>query len=75
MPTSRVLASFGVALLIGVNCGPLVTIWASLATLLWRDRCRKGWVEIPVGTLAWQGLLCAVASVSAAVAALAWLSA
>ena len=62
------------ALLIGVNCGPLVTIWASLATLLWRDRCRKGWVEIPVGTFAWQGLLCAVASVGAAVAALAWLT-
>ena len=35
------------ALLIGVNCGPLVTIWASLATLLWRDRCRKGWVDGP----------------------------
>ena len=62
------------ALLVGVNCGPLVTIWASLATLLWRDRCRKGWVAIPVGTFAWQGLLCAVASVGAAVAALAWLA-
>ena len=29
-----------VAVLIGVNCGPLLTLWASLATLLWRERCR-----------------------------------
>jgi hypothetical protein len=28
-----------VALLIGVNLGPLITVWASLATLLWRERC------------------------------------
>ena len=62
------------ALLIGVNCGPLVTIWASLATILWRERCRKGGVEVSVGTLAWQGALCAVASIGAAVAALTWLA-
>ncbi|MGD9955263.1 MAG: SLC13 family permease [Candidatus Nanopelagicales bacterium] len=38
------------ALLVGVNCGPLVLLWGSLATLLWRDRCRArgldvGWRE------------------------------
>jgi arsenical pump membrane protein len=58
------------ALLIGVNCGPLVTIWASLATILWRQRCRKGEVAVSVATFAWQGALCAVASIGAAVAAL-----
>jgi arsenical pump membrane protein len=38
------------ALLVGVNCGPLVLMWGSLATLLWRERCRArgldvGWRE------------------------------
>ncbi len=61
------------ALLIGVNCGPLVTIWASLATILWRERCRKGDVSVSVVTFAWQGALCAAASIGAAVAALTWL--
>ncbi|WP_084519403.1 ArsB/NhaD family transporter [Nocardia mexicana] len=28
------------AVLVGVNCGPLVTMWGSLATLLWAQRCR-----------------------------------
>ncbi|MDP9219029.1 MAG: SLC13 family permease [Actinomycetota bacterium] len=35
-----------VALLLGVNCGPLLTMWASLATLLWRERCRAAGVEV-----------------------------
>jgi arsenical pump membrane protein len=35
-----------VALLIGVNCGPLLTLWASLATLLWRERCAAVGVEV-----------------------------
>lgn len=36
------------ALLIGVNAGVLVTPWASLATLLWWDRCRAAGVHVPV---------------------------
>ena len=35
------------ALLVGVNAGPLVTPWASLATLLWLARCRSVGVAIP----------------------------
>ena len=35
-----------VALLLVVNCGPLLTMWASLATLLWRERCRAAGVEV-----------------------------
>lgn len=33
-------------LLIGVNCGCLLTLWGSLATLLWRDRCRAAGVQV-----------------------------
>jgi arsenical pump membrane protein len=34
------------ALLIGVNAGPLITPWASLATLLWGERLRGLGVEV-----------------------------
>ena len=29
------------ALLVGVNAGPIVTVWGSLATILWAQRCRR----------------------------------
>ena len=32
--------------LIGTNAGPLILLWGSLATLLWRERCRARGVEI-----------------------------
>ncbi|WP_024800158.1 SLC13 family permease [Nocardia sp. BMG51109] len=32
--------------LIGTNCGPLITMWGSLATLLWAERCRARGVVI-----------------------------
>lgn len=35
-----------VALLVGTNLGPLVTPWASVATLLWAGRCRAGGVPV-----------------------------
>ena len=34
------------ALLVGVNGGPLITPWASLATLLWAARCRSAGVPV-----------------------------
>jgi arsenical pump membrane protein len=54
------------SLLVGVNVAPLVTPWASLATLLWAQRCRAAGVRIPPLALAAQGLLCAVVAGSLA---------
>ncbi len=62
------------ALLVGVNAGPLVTPWASLATLLWLQRCRAADVRIHAGKLAAAGLACAVVTVTAGTLALAWSS-
>ena len=44
------------ALLLGVNLGPLVLPWGSLATLLWADRCRArgvhvGWLRFALSGL------------------------
>ena len=58
------------ALLIGVNVGPLVTIWASLATILWRERCRRAGITISAWRFAWQGAVCAIAATVAATLAL-----
>lgn len=58
------------ALLVGVNAGPLITPWASLATLLWLDRCRAAGVRLSPVRLAAAGLVCAIAAVAAAVLAL-----
>ncbi|QRY63034.1 arsenic transporter [Gordonia sp. PDNC005] len=35
------------ALLIGVNVGPIIAPWASLATLLWHDQLRRSGVDVP----------------------------
>jgi arsenical pump membrane protein len=59
------------ALLIGVNAGPLVTIWASLATILWRERCRRAGIAISLWRFAWQGAVCVTAATLAATLALA----
>jgi arsenical pump membrane protein len=48
------------ALLVGVNVGPLVTPWASLATLLWAQRCRARGVQVSAWSRAGQGLVCAL---------------
>ncbi len=59
------------ALLIGVNAGPLITPWASLATLLWHDRLVRMNVLITWRGYALFGLIVAPVSVFAAVGALA----
>jgi arsenical pump membrane protein len=59
------------ALLVGVNAGPLVTPWASLATLLWLARCRSVGVAIPWRWLVPAGAACALLSVAAGTVALA----
>ncbi|EXU89531.1 arsenic transporter [Streptomyces noursei PD-1] len=59
------------ALLIGTNVGPLVTPWASLATLLWFERCRGQGTVIPLRRFMGTGLVLAVTATLAATAALA----
>jgi arsenical pump membrane protein len=58
------------ALLVGVNVAPLVSPWASLATVLWAQRCRARGIRIPAKSLALQGLACAAVSAGLALAAL-----
>jgi len=58
------------ALLIGVNLGPLVTPWASLATLLWHERLRVLNVPIRWGGFAAAGLVAVALTVPLAVLAL-----
>ncbi|MFC5832003.1 SLC13 family permease [Nonomuraea insulae] len=36
------------ALLVGTNVGPVITPWASLATLLWFESCRRHEVRVPM---------------------------
>jgi arsenical pump membrane protein len=59
------------ALLVGVDVGPLVTVWASLATILWRERCRRAGITISLWRFTWQGAVCALAATLAAALALA----
>ncbi|NVM95785.1 SLC13 family permease [Arthrobacter wenxiniae] len=59
------------ALLIGTNAGPLITPWASLATLLWHERLRRMNVLISWRGYALFGLVVAPLTVLAAVGALA----
>lgn len=62
------------ALLIGVNLGPLVTPWASLATLLWHHRIVSLGVDIRWGRFMLWGLVVAVPTVLVATLALALVS-
>ncbi len=57
-------------LLIGTNVGPLITPWASLATLLWAERCRSAGVEIRWPRFVLTGAITAVLVAAASVTAL-----
>ncbi|MCT9870309.1 SLC13 family permease [Paenarthrobacter aurescens] len=59
------------ALLVGVNAGPLITPWASLATLLWHERLVRMNVLVKWQGYAVFGLIVAPLTIVAAVAALA----
>ena len=58
------------ALLIGTNVGPLATPWASLATLLWYERCRAAGVAVPMRKFVLTGAGLAAACSALSVAAL-----
>lgn len=59
------------ALLIGTNAGPLVTPWASLATLLWHDQLKRA--NVPVRWRTFTLLGCVLAPLAAGAALLALL--
>ena len=59
------------ALLIGVNAGPLITPWASLATLLWHERLRTLDVDLPWRRYMLLGLVAAPVTVVLATLTLA----
>lgn len=61
------------ALLIGVNAGPLITPWASLATLLWHQRLVALDVELRWPRYMLLGLVVAPVTVALATLALAYL--
>lgn len=59
-------------LLIGVNAGSVITPWASLATLIWYDRCTAAGVKIQWRKFVLTGACVAVAGIALSVSALLW---
>ncbi|HWG28038.1 SLC13 family permease [Actinospica sp.] len=59
------------ALLIGVNAGPISTPWGSLAMLLWFERCDAAGLAVPKRAVAIAGTVLAILAVGGATLALA----
>jgi arsenical pump membrane protein len=57
-------------LLIGTNVSPIVTPWASLATLLWYERCSAGGIRISWARFVLTGAVAGLAALAAATLAL-----
>ncbi len=57
-------------LLIGTNVGPLITPWASLATLIWIEGCRIAGVPVRLGTFMLTGAATATLALAASTGAL-----
>jgi arsenical pump membrane protein len=70
VPTGHQEQLLGV--LVGVNVGPLVLMWGSLATLLWRERCRSRGVRISATRFALTGLAGMPLVLLASAACLRW---
>ncbi|CAM4065399.1 SLC13 family permease [Kibdelosporangium persicum] len=62
------------ALLVSTNVGPVITPWASLATLLWYERCHASGVKVPMGRFMWTGAILAVTALVASVGVLVVMS-
>jgi arsenical pump membrane protein len=60
------------ALLVGVNAGPLILPWGSLATILWAARCRSAGIRVPWGRFAVRGLVLVPLLVVGCTAATVW---
>jgi len=59
------------ALLVGVNAGPIIMVWGSLATMLWFGRCKRADLTIPLRRFTIESVVVAVVTVVAATVALA----
>jgi arsenical pump membrane protein len=57
-------------LLIGTNVGPIILPWASLATLLWYEGCRRENVAVPWGRFIATGAVTALVALTLSVGAL-----
>jgi arsenical pump membrane protein len=68
VPVANHTQLFG--LLIGTNVAPLITPWASLATLIWAERCRTAGVQIQWRRFVVTGAITATLVTAASVGAL-----